>query len=69
MMHHNGFYNKPDLQALRQTLYLTGGNYLVYSNVTNHYNEKGRPDSKIEAELKFLSIIPDDAMNTVHNQM
>lgn len=53
-------YNKPDLQALRQAISLTSDRLLVYRNVTNHYNEKGRPDSKVEAELVELAVVPNE---------
>lgn len=51
-------YDKPYIQALRQALSLTSDRYKVYRQVTNHFDEKGRPDSKEQIEYVELSIIP-----------
>lgn len=51
-------YSKPDLQALRQALSLSGAYYKVVRQVTNHFNEKGRPDSKQQIEFIEMAIIP-----------
>lgn len=51
-------YSKPDLQSLRQALSLTSARYKVVRQVTNHFNEKGRPDSKEQIEYIEMSIVP-----------
>ena len=55
---HN-LYSKPDLQAFRQALSLTSAMYKVKRQVTNHFNDKGRPDSKEQITYVELAITPD----------
>lgn len=59
-MKNSFLYNKPDLQSLRQALMLTSDKYLVFRQATNHFNDKGRPDSKVETELMEMAIVPNE---------
>lgn len=54
---HN-LYSKPDLQAFRQALSLTSAMYKVKRQITNHFNDKGRPDSKEQITYLNLAIVP-----------
>ncbi|MEG1565325.1 MAG: hypothetical protein RR342_01105 [Bacilli bacterium] len=54
----NNLYSKPDLQSLRQALSLTSALYCVKRQITNHFDEKGRPNSK-ESQVYFeMAIVP-----------
>lgn len=52
-------YSRPDLQAWRQALELTSSCYKVTRQITNRYDEKGRPNNKEEIQYIPMTIIPD----------
>ena len=54
---HN-LYSKPDLQAFRQALSLSSALYKVKREITNHFDDKGRPDSKEQITYIELAIVP-----------
>lgn len=56
-------YDKPYLQAFRQALSLNSRRYKVHRQVTNHFDEKGRPDSKEQIEYVELAIVPSGELN------
>lgn len=51
-------YSRPDLQSWRQALATSASCYKVIRQITNRYDDKGRPNNKEEAQWVAMSIIP-----------
>lgn len=51
-------YSRPDLQAWRQVLTTSASCYKVIRQVTNRFDDKGRPYNKEEIQYIPMTIIP-----------
>lgn len=54
----NNLYSKPNLQAWRQSIELSGSFYKVKRAIVNNFDEKGRPNNEEKIDYIPLAIIP-----------
>lgn len=54
----NNLYSKPNLQAWRQAIELSGSLYKVRRAIVNSFDEKGRPNNEETIDYIPLAIVP-----------